>query len=367
MLLTGKEGHGYRNRASLGLDFGLWVWDSPAMATEMNREFPPIFDGHEDFPYEMRLGTTGFPPKPRRDFLGGSERGQVDLPRAMAGGLGGCFTSIFLTDEQAEMGAVDYAMRLMADVYGLADASAGRFRICRTVADVRGCFSDGAFASVFMFEGADPISRSLKELRIFYEAGLRLVAPTWSRSTIFAHGVSFGGHLPETGLTEAGRELVAECNRLGIILDVSHINPAGFWDMIEASETPIVATHSSVKAIAPHVRCLDDELIRAIAKQGGTIGINFANGFLRPDTKFDEDDTPLELIVQHFRHIIDLVGDEHVSFGTDFDGTDVPAVITDTTGLPLVVRALQASGVGEAGLERICNGNFLRVAEACWK
>ena len=168
------------------------------------------------------------------------------------------------------------------------------------------------------------------------------------------------------GLTDVGRELVHECNRLGIILDVSHINPAGFWDMIRESAAPIIATHSSVKAISPHVRNLDDDQIRALAAKGGTIGINFANIFLRPDMQANRD-TPLDVVLSHFEYIVNLVGDEHVSFGSDFDGTDIPDVIRDAEGLPLILRELQRRGYGEARLERICNGNFLRVAEAAWK
>lgn len=334
------------------------------MSVEMNREFPPVFDGHEDFITQMEPRGGGRP-RPARDFLEESQYGHVDLPRAMRGGLGGCFTSIYLTDERAEANALHYAMREISDVLRIAERSDGGFRVCRSVEEVRAAFSDGAFASVFMLEGADPISRDLKELRVFYEAGLRCLAPTWSRSTVFAHGVAFQGALPESGLTEAGRELVAECNRLGIILDVSHINPAGFADMLEASTQPVLATHSSVQAISPHVRNLDDHQIRALATQGGTIGINFAVMFLRGDMQNDPD-TPMETIVEHFDHIVNLVGDEHVSFGTDFDGAGMPAVVGDATGLPVVLRALQDRGYSDDRLERICNGNFLRVAGEVW-
>ncbi len=353
------------------------------MTETLNREFPPIFDGHEDFITQVKPRRGIFGPDGGRDFLadgslaqpvpaegdephGRAKAGHVDLPRAMRGGLGGCFTSIYLSNERAEYNALAYAMDEMNDVFRIADRSEGRFRICRTVAEVRQAFDDSAFASVFMFEGADPISSSLKELRVFYEAGLRCLAPTWSRSTIFAHGVAFNGSLPETGLTDLGRELVHECNRLGILLDVSHINPAGFRDMLEESTAPVVATHSSVKAISPHVRNLDDDQIRALADKGGTIGINFSNIFLRPDMQRG-DDTPLDLIVRHFDHVANLVGDEHVSFGTDFDGTDVPAIVKDATGLPVVLRALKQNGYSDSSLERICNENFLRAAAAAWR
>ncbi len=349
------------------------------MIPPLNREFPPIFDGHEDFITQIKPRGATFGPRGGRDFLldatapdgieghiEGSKRGHVDVPRAMRGGLGGCFTSIYLSNERAEFNPVGYAMDEMNDVFRIADRSEGRFRVCRTVAEVRKAWDEDSFASVFMFEGADPISWSLKELRVFYEAGLRCLAPTWSRSTIFAHGVSFGGNLPETGLTDLGRELVHECDLMGIILDVSHINPAGFWDMIEESKNPIVATHSSVRAISPHVRNLEDDQIRAIAKKGGTIGINFANIFLRPDMQANQE-TPLDVVVSHFMHIVNLVGDEHVSFGSDFDGTDIPSVIGDSAGLPVLCRALKAAGLSEAAMERVCHGNFLRVADAVWK
>ena len=281
-------------------------------------------------------------------------------------GWSGCFTSIYLSDERAEANALPYALREMNDVFQIADRSEGRFRVCRTVDEVRAAFSDGAFASVFIFESADPISWSLNELRVFYEAGLRCLAPTWSRSAIFAHGVAFAGSLLETGLTDLGRELVAECNRLGIILDVSHINRAGFADMLETSAPPVIATHSSVQALSPYVRNLDDDQIRALAEQGGTMGINFATSFLRSDMQRDTD-TPLETLLEHFDHVVNLVGDEHISFGTDFDGTEIPDVVGDAAGLPVALRALQARGYSDDRLERICNGNFLRVASDVWR
>lgn len=324
----------------------------------MSREFPPVLDGHEDF-------ITAIP-RQRRDFLVESAEGHVDWPRAQRGGLGGSFVSLYLTDRRAEANAVGFAIAEMNDYLRLCDRSGGQVRAVRTIAELDRALDDGAFAGILHFEGADPISYSLKELRVFYEAGLRSLGVVWSRPTIFGHGVMFAGPQPTAGLTEAGLALVAECNRLGILLDVSHLNPAGFWDLHRVTDRPFVATHSCVKAISPHVRNLDDTQIRAIAERDGAIGINFATSFLRPDMRRDPD-TPLHLVMAHFEHIIDLVGDRHLAIGSDFDGTDLPLALRDAAHLPVLLRAFRQRGWSDERIERIANGNFRRVLRAVWR
>jgi len=324
----------------------------------MNREFPPILDGHEDF-------VTAIP-RQKRDFLTESTEGHVDWPRAQKGGLGGTFVSIFLNDRKAEQNAVGYAMEELNDYLRIGDRSGGEVRVVRTAPELDAALEAGAFAGILHFEGADPISRSLKELRVFYETGLRSIGLVWSRSTIFAEGVRFEGRQPTTGLTDAGLELVAECGRLGVVVDVSHLSPEGFWDLVRVTERPFVATHSCVKAISPHVRNLDDAQIRAIADKDGTIGINFATAFLRPDMERNAD-VPLELVVRHFEHVIDLVGDRHVSFGSDYDGADVPRELSDATRLPVLLRAFERRGWSDDRIERVANGNFRRVLGAVWR
>jgi membrane dipeptidase len=324
----------------------------------MNRDFPPVLDGHEDF--------ITAAPRQQRDFLEESERGHVDWPRARKGGLGGAFVSIYLSDRRAELSPVGYAIQEISDYLRVCDRSGGEVRVVRSVAELDGALEAGAFAGILHFEGADPISRSLKELRVLYEAGLRSLGVVWSRSTIFGEGVRFQGAQPTTGLTEAGLELVRECNRLGVLLDVSHLNPAGFWDLHRATGRPYVATHSCVKAISPHVRNLDDDQIRAIADRDGTIGITFATSFLRPDMRRDPD-TPLDLVVAHFEHVVALVGDRHVSIGSDYDGTDVPLALRDAAHLPVLLRAFRQRGWSDARIERVAHGNFRRVLQAVWR
>ena len=306
-------------------------------------------------------------PLPRRDFLQESAAGHVDLPRARRGGIGAAFASVWMRDEDAAQDARGAAATQVDDLLRTIDRSGGQMRLIRSAADLDACLTGEAFGAILHFEGADPISADLRELRWLYEAGLRSLGITWSRSTVFGHGVrSSRAQAPETGLTEAGKNLVAECNRLGIVLDVSHLNVAGFWDVAQISAKPFIATHSDALAISPHVRNLDDEQIRALAAAGGAIGINLANSFIRPDREGDRS-TTLEMVIAHIDHIVGLVGDAHIAIGTDFDGTDVPDVLADATRLPVLLRELKRRGWSDAALERITHGNFARVLREVWR
>jgi membrane dipeptidase len=319
---------------------------------------PPILDGHEDFLSAL--------PRQRRDFLSESDSGHVDLPRAKRGGLGGAFAAVFLSGEQVEQNATGYAIKQIDDLYRLIERSEGQVRLIRTVADLDRALGDGAFGAILHFEGAEPITPSLKELRLFSEAGLRSLGLAWSRPNAFASGVAFRDPQPTGGLTEAGRALVAECQKLGILIDVSHLNPAGFWDVARAVDGPFIASHSNAMAVSPHPRNLDDDQIRAIAEHDGTIGVTFAVAYVRPDCANDPD-TAIELVLAHFDHIIALVGDRHVSIGSDFDGAPMPHVLKDAAALPRLIDEFQRRGWTDERIERICVGNFRRVLAAVWR
>src|SRR5262249_41799197 len=164
--------------------------------------------------------------------------------------------------------------------------SAGRLRICRNVADIESCLADDAVAAVLHIEGAEAIDENFELLDVLHEAGLRSLGPVWSRPNIFGHGVPFRcPSSPDTGpgLTDLGKALIGACNRLGILVDLSHLNERGFWDVAEISNAPLVATHSNAHAISPHSRNLTDKQLAAIGQSGGFVGLNFATSFLRPD------------------------------------------------------------------------------------
>ncbi len=347
------------------------------MTSTNSNEFPLILDGHEDFLTQMS-GYQDLPGRGRldrapgeirtRDFLDESSGGHVDLPRARKGGIGAAFASVWMRNEDAELDARGTAATEVNDLLRTVDRSNGQVRLVRTMQDLQGCMDSEAFGAIMHFEGADPIAADLRELRMYYEAGLRSLGIVWSRPTVFGNGVQLvaGVAPPETGLTEAGKNLVMECNRLGILVDVSHLNVAGFWDVVEVCDRPFVATHSDAFAISPHIRNLNDDQLKALAAADGCTGINLANSFIRPDRGRDRS-TTLDMVVAHIDHIVNLVGDRHVAIGTDFDGTDVPDVLSDATRLPLLMRELKRRGYSDDSLERIAHGNFLRVLRQVWR
>ena len=228
---------------------------------------PLVFDGHND----TLLSLPGREPGTERDFFTRSERGHIDLPRAKEGGLGGGFFAVFVpgrrhggddrptppsaTPSTPELDeATRVAMRMTANLFHIEERSEGQVKIVRTADELAHCLASGTFCAILHFEGAEAIDEELNALEVYYKAGLRSIGPVWSRPNIFAEGVPFKfGQTPDTGpgLTDAGKALVRECNRLGVMLDLSHLNEKGFWDIAAITDAPLVATHSNVHALSP--------------------------------------------------------------------------------------------------------------------
>ena len=215
----------------------------------------------------------------------------------------------------------------------------------------------------------DPESLSDEERReILHQAGLRSIGPVWSRSNVFGHGVPFRcPSSPDTGpgLTDLGKELIRVCNRLKIMIDLSHLNEKGFWDVAALSNAPLVATHSNAHALSPHSRNLTDKQLAAIRETGGMVGINYAVSFLREDGQHVKD-TPPELIIDHVEHVMKQVGEDGVGFGSDFDGARIPNKLENAAGLPVLVEIMRERGYGETLIEKICSKNWLRLIERTW-
>ncbi len=343
----------------------------------------PVFDGHND-----ALTKDG------HELLAeGRPDGHLDIPRMRTGGVRGAIFAVFVEsdggarDERVERddGVLEFApappvahpvaAARAAAAAGrlLALERAGAVRIARAAADLDRAREDGDQPTppiaVLHLEGAEPIDPELEALELWYGAGLRSLGLVWSRPNAFAHGVPFiSPSTPDTGpgLTDAGRALVRRCAELGILVDVSHLNEAGFWDLAGLELGPIVASHSGVHALCPTSRNLTDRQLDAIGASGGLVGIVFACPFLRRD--FDDDpDTPIELIAQHARYVADRIGVEHVGLGSDYDGATIPAALGDVAGTPRLLEALAAAGFDERELSLIAWENWRRVLGAWWR
>ena len=348
----------------------------------------PVFDGHNDILLRLQLA-----PKRREViWLTGEGRGHLDLPRMQAGGFAGGMFAIYIPSPPAP-GAPDYdalmdnppyevelpamipldvaqpvALSMAGHLMWMERASNGAFRLCRTVAEIEAARAEGVIAGVMHMEGAEAIDANLDALHSFHAMGLRSLGPVWSRPTVFGHGVPFRfPGTPDTGagLTEAGKRLIRECNALKIVVDLSHLNEAGFNDVAAISDAPLIATHSNAHAITPSTRNLTDRQLAVIRESGGMVGLNFATVFLREDGKRSAQ-MGWEPVLRHLDHLITHLGEDHVGFGSDFDGAEIPEGISDVAGLPNLIAALAAHGYDAALIAKLSWGNWMSVLRRSW-
>jgi membrane dipeptidase len=351
-------------------------------------DLPLVLDGHDDTLLNLHFPDRG----EGRSFFERSKIGHIDLPRAREGNFGGGFFACYVpnpedsgwTEESAlttpGSGYTDAAAppvdpryaRTFADglVESLFELEAeDGLRIIRTADELESCLDGGDLAAILHFEGAENLGPDAGALEVLYDVGLRSLGLVWSRPNNYAHGVPFRfPSSPDTGpgLSGAGRELVRNCNRLGVLIDLSHINERGFWGVAELSGAPLVATHSNAHALCPASRNLTDRQLDAIRDSGGMVGVNFAVAFLREDGG-ESEDTPLETVVRHVDYLVERVGIDGVGFGSDFDGAKVPKAIGDVSGLPNLLAALRDAGYDEKALEKLAHGNWIRVLRATWR
>jgi membrane dipeptidase len=237
-----------------------------------------------------------------------------------------------------------------------------------SAADLEENIENGDFSAIMHFEGAEMIDENFYALETYYSAGLRSLGIVWSRPNRFGHGVPFEfPSSPDTGpgLTDAGRALVQACNELGIMLDLSHLNEKGFWDVAASSNAPLVATHSNVHAICPSARNLTDKQLDAIAESDGIVGLNFNVGFLRPDGGRDGT-MPLTVMADHIDYLVERIGLDRVALGSDFDGAQMPDDLKDVAGLPRLIETLRTRGYDDDALRKIGYENWIRVLEMTW-
>jgi len=343
-----------------------------------------IFDGHNDV--LTKLDQAGGPDAAQM-FLDGLA-GQLDAKKARTGGFGGGFFAMWTRSEEPLDGiaaltrttpydvpmppevpqseAWQMIRRQAATFHRLTELDA--LRLCTRVSDITRAREDGVIAAILHLEGAEAIGPDLTELDELYSQGLRSLGPVWSRPNPFGTGVPF--RYPSDGdigpgLTAAGRNLVERCGELRILVDLSHLNVAGFWDVAAISKAPLVATHSNAHAVAPNARNLTDRQLAAIAETGGLVGLNFEVTFLRPDG-LPDDAVPAETVMAQLDHLLDQLGEDGVTVGSDYDGCTPPRWLNSADKLPALVAAMDNHGYGATRIEKICWKNWMRVLRDTW-
>jgi membrane dipeptidase len=350
-----------------------------------------ILDTHIDLPY--RLHDTP------EDVAIETTDGHFDAVRARIGGLNAAFMSIYIpASRQTEGGGRELADELIDMVEGLQAQAPDTFAVARSVADVRALFQQGIFALPMGIENGAAIEDDVTALEHFYDRGVRYMTLTHSEPNLICDS-SYSTDRPWNGLSPFGREVVAEMNRLGIMVDISHVTDEAFYQTVEISEAPVIASHSCCRFFTPGFdRNMSDEMITRLAENGGVIQIAFAPGFLNeaaqkqsvelwaamreymaenkvtmgsPEVReqialFYERNPKVTAdvsdVADHIDHVVQLVGIDHVGLGSDFDGiTDTPIGLEDVSAYPNLIEELLRRGYSEEDIRKICSENLLRV------
>ena len=354
-----------------------------------------IVDTHVDVPFRLLENP--------QDVSVSTPTGDFDYPRAVSGGLNAPFMSIFTEAAlEAQGQSRTVADELIDLVDGIVADAPEKFAIARSAEDVRQHFEQGIMSLPLGMENGSPLAGDLANLKHFYDRGIRYITLTHGKSNHISDS-SYDTEHQWNGLSEFGIEVVKEMNRFGIMVDVSHLSDDAFWDVMETSTSPVIASHSSARHFTPGwERNMSDDMIKALAEQGGVIQINFGSGFIAKAAR--DYDTPrmaaaqewmaadpergysdlfrdwlpqyaaehgpypyasLDDVLDHFDHVVALVGADHVGIGSDYDGVgdSLPTGLKDVSSYPNLIEGLLKRGYSEENIRKILGGNLLRVWE----
>lgn len=295
-----------------------------------------------------------------------SDKGHVDIPRLIEGGVDAqVFACWSGRSGEREGHYVKHVSRMIDALHLQLDRNSRSMNLALTAGDVQEIKQNGRIAAIIAIEGGQAMESDLALLRNFYRLGVRVMTLTWN-STVWADASREAPRY--NGLTQFGKDVVREMNRLGMVIDVSHAADKTVWDVLETSSAPIIASHSCAKAICDHPRNIGDELIKAMADAGGVICVNFFAVFLDQEfNKRSKSDSkpsppPLSKLIEHINHIARVGGIDSVGIGSDYDGMDPPPVgLDDVSKMPILTEALLAQGYTAQDCGKIMGGNFLRV------
>jgi len=354
-----------------------------------------VLDTHDDT--TQRFFTKDF------DIGKRNPDGHIDIPRMREGGMNAIFFSIWIDGRTMGPPAIQQALDQIDAVHENISKYSKDLVLCRTAAEVRRAHAEGKIAALIGVEGGHMIGNDIRVLRMFGDLGVRYMTLSHFYNDEFADSST---DKPEhNGLTDHGKDIVREMNRQGIMVDISHVSDKTFYDALEVSKAPLIASHSSCRVLCNHVRDMSDDMIKALAAKGGVIHINYERSFIdqaykdasdkatggvvamlsdamkecngnaecvetkrKTVQKKLEDSGALprvswERIIDHIDHAVKLVGADHVGLGSDFDGADMPDGMEDCTKLPKITEALMRKGYSDADIRKILGGNTLRVME----
>ena len=355
-----------------------------------------VIDSHDDTTQRLLSDKTF-------DIATRQTNGNVDIPRMREGGLDGLFFSIWVPSDVTGVKAVNTANALIASVHKAVAAHPSDLMIATTAADVRRAAAEHKIAALMGMEGGHMINDSLPQLRKYAALGVRYLTLTHFRNNNWAD--SSTDKPAHNGLTPFGKDVVRELNTLGMMVDISHVADKTFYDVLALTKAPVIASHSSCRAIANHPRNMTDEMLRALAKNGGVVMINYHVAFLSEEFRVASEkksgtvdvamaamskrcggneacttmeseridheamakgELPMvtwEKIVEHIDHAVKVAGADHVGLGSDIDGATMPFGMEDASKLPKLTDALLKKGYSETDIEKILGGNILRVME----
>ena len=364
-----------------------------------------VIDTHNDLPSKMADDSVNPDVRHPADM-----KVQSDLPRFLESGITAVFLSDFVNATYAlQKPDASYAraVQLADSIHSFANRNPKQLIFATTAADVERAKKEGKVAILIGVEGGHAIEGSLDKLRDLYKRGMRYMTLTWNNGNSWAGSNAGLNGTSKGGLTPFGIQVIHEMNRLGIFVDISHVSDSTFWDAVKASSKPVIASHSSARALSLHRRNMTDDMLRAVAKNGGVVNVNFYPGFIdsayqnatnratdpiwawrdsmvkqggdsvaltaeankRAQAALDAVPRPaLSVLLDHFDHIAKVAGVDHVGIGSDFDGIEVtPQQMEDVTMLPRIAQGLLDRGYSDEAVTKILGGNMLRVMKIVLK
>lgn len=284
---------------------------------------------------------------------------KVDIEKLKEGDCLAQFFALFV-DKKTHKDTYKYCKEMLNNFKRELDENSDKIVLCRNITDLENAEKENKLGAFLTIEGGEPICGEVEKLREFKEEGLSLITLTWN----YENEIGYPNHKFKNmnkGLTKGGIEIVKEMNRLGMLIDVSHLSDGGFHDVLKYSKSPIIASHSNSRVQTPHSRNLTDPMLKLLAENGGVTGINFCNAFLKEEDALDSDMSLLKDMARHIKHIRNVGGVDILALGSDFDGIDNEVEITDASKMGMLISVLEKEGFTGEEIEKIFYKNAKRV------